>query len=254
VSKEKPAVITGSTTSITCVRKGKVVFSVILNYIEGAICVASDNGVHWLKLKDYTDLENEKITFSDIIRNGKPLIFPGVSEYGYTPDECKRFVTFLGKSGYRENFTDSMVFVENPDKFLHHRTPPGPPRVLYLSELQHGHGPVGFVLSNGEKIGEWIHWLAFVKNAKNGNGNQALKAFEISLARPWTKYGVLMSTSPEYSLFCEESDNMYIDISRLRAYKRPSQFRSMLVVLPSDNERIIHVMLELQYREVTRAF
>ncbi|MDD5294997.1 MAG: hypothetical protein PHP21_03720, partial [Patescibacteria group bacterium] len=171
-----------------------------------------------------------------------------------TPDDCKRFVTFLGKSGYRENLDDSMLFVENPDSFIHHKTPPGPPRVLYLSEFQKSYKPVGFVLSNGEKIGEWLPWLPFVKFARNGNGYPALRIFEIYLERPWTKYGMLMSPPPAYSLFCENGEESYLDMSRLRNFDRPSQFRSMLVVLPIDNERIIHVLCQHKYREVTNFF
>lgn len=254
ISQECPAIITGAATAITCIRKGNVIFSVILNYITATIYIATDIGVYWHYLKDFTDPANEHLTFTEVVRNGKALVFPSVNELGYSPDDCKRFVTFLGKTGYRENFDDSMLFVENPDGYLHHTKPAGPPRILYLSELQRGYGPIGFILSNGEKIGEWIHWLSFVKFAKNEDGNQALRVFEISLERPWTKYGMLMSTSPEYSLFCGEPGAMYLDMSRLRTYARPSQFRCMLVVLPSDNERIIHVLRQQQYREVTNSF
>jgi len=254
VSQESPAVITGPSTSITCVRKGQVVFSVILNYVTGTICVASDIGIYWYQLKPFDDPENEQLTFADITRNGRQLIFPSARERRFSPDDCRRFVTFLGKKGYRENFDDSQLFTDNPDGFIHHSTPPGPPRTLYLSELQAEHGPVGFVLANGEKIGEWLHWLSFVKYAKDESGNPALRAFEISLERPWTKYGMLMSTSPAYSLFCGEPGSMYLDISRLRTYERPSQFRCMLVVLLADNERIIHVLRQHEYREVTNSF
>ncbi|MDD5032258.1 MAG: hypothetical protein PHR36_04440 [Patescibacteria group bacterium] len=254
VSKEAPAIITGPTTSITCVRKGNIIFSVILNYVTSTIIVATDIGIIWYRLKAFDDPDNEKIVLDEIIRKGQRLNFPSVKETGYTSDDCMRFVTFLGKSGYRENFNDSMLFVENPDNFIHHKTPPGPPRVLYLSEFQKGHNPVGFVLANGEKIGEWLPWLSFVKFAKNGNGHQALRIFEISLERPWTKYGMLMSPSLPYSLFCENNGRSYLDMSRLRNFDRPSQFRSMLVVLPCDNERIIGVLLQLQYRDVTNFF
>ncbi|MBI1961464.1 MAG: hypothetical protein HYS45_02055, partial [Parcubacteria group bacterium] len=140
VSKESPAIITGPTTSITCVRKGQVVFSVILNYVTGTICVASDIGVYWYELKPFDDPTNEDLTFAGIARHGQHLVFPSVRERRFSPDDCKRFVTFLGKKGYRENFDDSMLFVEQPDGFLHHSTPPGPPRTLYLSELQNDHG------------------------------------------------------------------------------------------------------------------
>jgi len=251
---EPPVIITGPTAAITCVRKGEIVFSVILNYITSTICVATDIGVYWHELKNLSDPEKEEVTLAKIFKNGKKLCFPGIHELGYSLDDCKRFVAFLGKKGYRENFNDSMLFVENPDNFLHHFKPPGPPRALYLSKFQKEHGPVGFILSNGEKIGEWMHWLSFVKYARNENGTYALRAYEISLERPWTKNGMLMSTFPAYSLFCNEGDRQYLDISRLRNFKRPSQFRCMIVVLPYDNERIIHVLEQHEYREITHFF
>lgn len=251
---EPPVIITGSSGAITCVRKGEIIFSVILNYINATIYVATDIGVCWYQLKDFSDPANEKVTLAEISKKGKRLYFPGVRELGYSPDDCKRFVTFLGKEGYRENFNDSLLFLENPDRFLHHREPPGPPRVFYLSELQNEYGPVGFILSNGEKIGEWMHWLSFVKYARNENGGYALLVYEIALERPWTKNGMLMSTSPAYSLFCDTGDKMYLDISRLRNFERPSQFRCMIVVVPYDNERIIHILKQHHCREVTHSF
>lgn len=251
---EAPVSITGATTAITCVRKGEVVFSVIIGYITGMVYVASDDGVFSYALKQFSDPENEKLTLAEIARNGRSLVFPSVRQLNYTLDDCRKFVTFLGKEGYRENFNDSGLFTENPDVFLHHREPPGPPRPLYLSELQNPHGPIGFILANGEKIGEWMHWLAFVKYAKNENGERALRAFEVSLQRPWTKGGILMSTSTAYSLFCRSADREYLDISRLRNFERPSQFRCMMVVVRADNERVIHTLRQHLYREVTTYF
>lgn len=251
---EAPVSITGSTAAITCVRKGKIIFSVILNYITGTIITATDIGVYWYKLKSFSDKSNEKVDLYDIVENGKLLCFPSVKDLGHSSDDCKRFVTFLGKKGYAENFNDSMLFVENPNDFVHHIKPPGPPRPLYLSDFQKKNGPVGFILSNGEKIGEWMHWLSFVKYGHNKNGAYALRVYEISIDRPWTKNGMLMSTSSPYSLFCDEGKESYLDISRLRNFKRPSQFRCMIVVLPYDNERIIHVLKQHQYREVTKFF
>jgi hypothetical protein len=251
---EPPVTITGPTTSITCVRKGEVVFSVILNFISATIFVANDIGVYQYRLKDFRDPANEEVNLAKIFREGNNLHFPDIRDLHYTPDDCKRFVTFLGKEGYRENFNDSKLFVEGADKFLYHSQPPGPPRALYLSELQQAHGPVGFIMANGEKIGEWMHWLSFVKYARNGNGGRALRAFEIELERPWTKNGMLMSTSRPYSLFSNCNGKTYLDISQLRNFERPSQFRCMMVVLPYNNEHIIHVLEQHQYREITDFF
>ena len=249
---EPPVSITGACSAITCVRKGKIVFSCILNFISGTICVATDIGVFWHKLGKHSDETNRCLTLAKIAKDGRALGFPDTRELNYSADDCRHFVTFLGKSGYRENFDDSRLFVENPEKYIHHDIPPGPSRVLYLSELQNGHGPIGFILANGEKIGEWIHWLPFVKFARNSDGGHALRAFEISLERPWTKEGMLMSTSPPYSLFGNEA--RHLDMSRLRDFIRPSQFRTMLVVVRHDNERITHVLEQHQYREVTDSF
>ncbi len=251
---EGPAEITGSTSAITCVRKGKVIFSVILNYITDAIYVAAEAGVFQHSLQKFGDPSNEGLTLDDIIIEGKKVVFQSTRELSHSPDECKRFVTFLGKTGYRENFDDSQLFAGEPDKYLHHREPPGPLRTLYLSEYQIAHSPIGFILANGEKIGEWMHWLPFVKFARNKVGERALRVFEIALERPWTKSGMLMSTSPEYSIFTQEEDMLYLDISRLRNFRRPSQFRAMLVVTRYDNERMIHILQQQEYREVTDFF
>ncbi|KKU51557.1 MAG: hypothetical protein A3H69_05500 [Candidatus Sungbacteria bacterium RIFCSPLOWO2_02_FULL_47_9] len=247
---EPPASITGATTSITCIRKGSIIFSVMLNYITRTIFVASSIGIFRLRLPSFSDDRLAAIDLSHIVASGQTLSFLPAKDICRAPEDAKRFVTFLGKSGYRENFEDSMIFVDNPDSFLHHTEPGGPSRVLYLSELQKDYGPVGFVLANGEKIGEWMHWLAFVKFAKNSEGGPLLKVFEISIDRPWTKEGILMSTSPAYSIFSCEENGGYIDLSRLKNFDHPSRFRSMLVVTPHDNDRIIYIMRQHEYREV----
>jgi hypothetical protein len=248
---EKPASITGATTSITCVRKGTIIFSVILNYITQTLFVASPDGVFSLQLPGYTDTALEQVNLDYVHMHGHVLKFPPTRQTCHEPNDSKRFVTFLGKSGYRENFQDCMIFVEEPDKFLHHSEPGGPARVLYLSELQQGFGPIGFIMANGEKIGEWIHWLAFAKFVENHDGSTKLLVYEISTARPWVKDGVLMSTPEPYSIFHFEDDRPYIDISQLRNFAIPNRFRSMLVVIPADNERMIHIMQQFKYREVS---
>jgi len=247
---ESPVSITGATSAITCVRKGEIVFSIILNFINATICIAVDTGIYWYKLESFSSKENKNIALDDIFKRSKQLAFPGMK--GCSSEDYERFVTFLGKKGYKENFDDSGLFVKGAKGSLHHSLPPGPPRPLYLSDLQDK--PIGFILANGEKISEWMHWLSFVKYAKNADGNNALRAYEIVLERPWTKQGVLMSPSIPYSLFCDIDGRSYIDISRLRTFKRPSQFRSMIVVAPYDNERIIHVLEQHQYREITHYF
>ncbi len=243
---EKPASITGATTSITCVRKGEIIFAVMVNYVTQQIIVACSEGVFIMKLPRFTDPVLDSINLAFITSHGRSLIFPPVGTVCTTADDCRRFVTYLGKTGYPENFRDSMIFMEEPGNFLHHTEPGGPARILYLSNLQLGHGPIGFVMANGEKIGEWIHWLAFAKFSP-----KRLRVFEISIDRPYIKAGVLMSTAPAYSIFRDEDGITYLDVSRLRNFTMPSKFRSMLVVTQFDNERIVHIMRQHDYREIT---
>lgn len=243
---DRPVSITGSTSAITCIRKGAIAFSVILNYISRYIFLAADNVVAYIQLPVYSDPKLEKINFDYIVKNGKPLLFPSVKTTCHSADDFKKFVTFLGKTGYQKNFDDSQIFSRGND-FLHHNEPGGPARILYLSELQKGYGPIGFILANGEKIIEWIHWLSFIKFA----GNSPLRAYEIAIERPWTKDGVLMSTSRPYSLFCCEGGSTFIDVSRLRNFSNPSKFRSTIVVTHADNERIIYTMTKHNYRDIT---
>src|SRR3989338_6756647 len=247
---EAPATITGASTSITCIRKGAIIFSIVLNYITRTIFVATPIGIFYFCLPSFSDERIEMVNLSYIVSAGQPLNFLPAKDSCRTPEDAKPFVTFLGKKGYRENFNDSMIFVENPDAFLHHTEPGGPSRILYLSELQKGYGPIGFILANGEKVSEWMHWLAFAKFARNAYGGAMLKVFEISIDRPWTKEGVLMSTSPAYSIFSCEGEGGYLDLSRLKNFEHPSRFRSMLVVTPFDNDRIIYIMRQHEYREV----
>jgi hypothetical protein len=157
--------------------------------------------------------------------------------------------------GYPENFHDSKILSqEDVAKYLHHDEPGGPSRILYLSEFQHKDIPVGFILANGEKIGEWIHWLAFVKYAKNSQNNPSLKIFEVKIKRPWTKEGIIMSPFGPYSIFRhKKGEDKFLNISRLRDFDRPSHFRAMIVITFFDNETIINNMRRKNYNEVSES-
>jgi hypothetical protein len=152
-----------------------------------------------------------------------------------------------------ENLNDSMVFLRDPTKLVVYDAPGGPSRILYLSSLNatKTKADLGFILANGEKITEWIHWLPFIRFAENEDGGPALKLFEVSIERPWTKEGILMSTSPTYSIFVERGGKDFeIDLGRLSHYSNPSQYRGMLVATSHDNERVANLMLQHGYREI----
>ena len=147
-------------------------------------------------------------------------------------DDMRRFVTFMGKEGYKENLLDSKLMTEaDLDRSAHERFAGGPLRILYLSALQPANKPIGFILANGEKIGEWIHWLPFIHFARTeGDQNEpALRIFEVYQDRPWTKDGVLMATPPGYSIFrpySESDSRIVIDVGQFSHFPNPSRIRS----------------------------
>ena len=235
-----PASITGASSAITCVRRGLPICSVVLNYITQHLAVACSSGIYWLDLKRSANGKPRRgeVDVEYLRDNAERISFPQEVQ----ERDRRRFVTFLGKEGYKPNFADSeLVRPEEWKECLHYRFPGGPSRILYLSDLQTGRRPVGFIVANGEKIGEWIHWLTFVRFATMPRDarESALHVFEISQERPWTRDGILMATSPVYSIFRVvdgKTGRMVIDIDRLQAFPNPSKYRSTLLVAPATND------------------
>lgn len=245
-----PASITGATSAISCIRRGVPIFAVIVNYITQELMVSCAAGNRILKL---SNKRPETIDLDYVYTNGKPLSFPNMDK---ETKNMQRFVTFLGdagKAGYKENFLDSeLMSEEKMNEFLHYGKPGGPSRVLYLSSLQTCPTPIGFVLANGEKIGEWIHWLSFMQFARSQNDDSqpALTLYEVFQDRPWTKEGVLMSTPPNYSVFREYEGKFFIDTSLLLRMPNPSKLRSTLIIAPFDNRWVMRLSSQSGYRTI----
>ena len=254
-----PASISGSTSAISCVRRGVPIFAVILNYITQQMMISCAAGNRIINLPN----ESSALDLQYILTNGQMLTFPCLD--GKVAN-MKKFVTFLGdtgKVGYRENFVDSGLLNKGQKdnkrqtndflrKHLHYGMPGGPSRALYLSSLQPSTTPIGFVLANGEKIGEWIHWLSFVQYARSQHDDSqpALVMYEVSQERPWTKEGVLMATPPNYSVFREHNGTLFVDTNCLLQMKNPSQARSTLIVAPYDNRWVASSASMAGYRPI----
>lgn len=247
---ERPASITGSVSAITCVRRGRIIFSVLLNYITQELIVACSSGIKSIKLADCGS-NGGTVVFDRVMSAGRPI------EFSLAPNDwdCQKYFTAFmgaeGKTGYAENIRDSEILPPNELKtFGRYHEPGGPARILYLSSLHLKEEPMGFILANGEKVTEWIHWLPFIRFAKQGD-KRTLRLFEISHARPWTKEGVLMAAAPIYSVFQQFDGITAMDINFLKRFPNPSRYRSTLIVAPYNNEWVNHIMQELCYREIT---
>jgi len=230
-----PASITGGCSAITCIRHGSPLCAVIANHITQQLFVSCSAGNFVIDLPP----KMAKIDFDYIVKDGHgvPLTFPSIDG-----SDMRQFVTFMGKDGYKENLLASKLVSERDlKKTLQYGLPGGPSRVLYLSSLyaSTGRKPIGFILANGEKIGEWVHWLPFVRFARSPWGSPALKLSEIWQDRPGTKDGILKATPPAYSIFKQISKTdtrMILSNNVLANFDNPSIVRGTLIVAPYDND------------------
>lgn len=241
-----PGIITGPTSAITIVRERKVLFTVIVNYLTQHIFVACDKGIAVWKI-NAADYNIKDVDLSTILSEGQAIEF-NIDRSNWTHDDGQNYVTFLGKHLYEQSFNDIGIPFTREDALIA-REPGGATRVFYLSNLYKDR-PVGFVLANGEKIIEWIHWLAPLMYYSH----RPLRAFEISLDRPWTKGGVLMEPSPTYSIFEKEGDNHLLDIRQLLTHSNPSKYRSTILVTYAGNLWAIQMMKSYRQRELSLSF
>ena len=240
-----PIAITGGTSAVTCVRRGVPIFSVIINYITRKLFIACSAGCYSYQLEENATTAS----LETILAKGEEIFFNNIG----SNEHMMKFVTFMGKQGYKENFIDSQFMTEaDMDRNLQYGLPGGPSRALYLSDIQAV--PIGFILANGEKITEWIHWMPYLRFArrKHDQGESALRLFEIYQDRPWTRDGILMSTPPAYSIFKSISpdEKMVINIDMFGSFGNPSQIRSTLILTTADNSWATGVVNQYGYREI----
>jgi len=248
-----PAAITGPFSAITCIRRGVPVLTVLVNYLTQEMFVACSAGIFKV-LINYEEKPPEVLTIDDVCSSGERVNF-GVPINQY--QGLKRFVTFLGaegKTGYIENIRDSHLMGEiELQKSVLYGKPGGPSRVLYLSTILPPDQKIGFILANGEKIGEWIHWLPFIRFARSTQdaNKPILNIFEIWHPRPHTKEGVLMSTSPNYSVFRQVANgSMVVDVSMFQRFSNPSKIRCTLLVCLNSNDWAQQVVQRYGYRKI----
>lgn len=248
---DSPASISGAFSAITCVRRGIPICSVLLNYITQEVTVACSAGIFLGGIPESDEWQIDRVTVRTLITNGRPLHFRRAPS-----EPSGRFVTFMNKAGYPENFRASRLVPDDEIKDrLHYDTPGGPSRILYLSNIQPRHEAIGFIVANGEKIGEWIHWLPFIRfgRMESDAGEAALNVFEVFQDRPWTRDGILMSTAPAYSVFRRPvsfRDGYVIDVDRLQSVPNPSKYRSTLLVAPAGSDWAMHVVQRYGHRGI----
>jgi len=235
--------LSGPYGSITGIRHGQILFCVMINYITGTLYIASKGYVGCIPFDAiFSDLSQKEFKRTKgIFENVNPLQF-GAIEQDLTNIDTK-FVAYCKGKEYEDNLVESRILGRKGlerirQEHLAYDLVGGPARILYLQSPSQ----VGFILANGEKIIEWIGWLAFVKFSQKG-----LFAFELSFDSSWTRDGILMAPSNAYSVLGEETGIeqghrykiLEIALNKLKYFRNPSQYRSTIVVCPAVNQRII---------------
>ncbi len=109
-------------------------------------------------------------------------------------------------------------------------------------------------MANGEKIGEWTHWLPFIRYARRPDDNSAsaLRLFEVSQTQSLMIDGYVMMTSPDYSIFKHSGEHRstIIRSERLQDRENPSKYRSTLILIPASNQWALNQVEQYGYREI----
>lgn len=222
-----PAQLSGSCCSLTVVKRGEILFSLILNYITGEVSVAC----------------KDRIGTCQIDASVPSAALPSITkwrEVGFAePRNGKSYVTYLGKS-YRQYLEDAKLL--SPTYTTDQTEPGGPLRILYLSDLNPE--PQGFILSNGEKIGEWIGWLAFCRYSSE------LVAYSIFPGTSFARDDILMTPSPPYSILESGSRSLRLNYEKLKYFDNPSRYREMILVTHHKNSLIRAKIEAVKAREL----
>lgn len=205
-----PAQLSGACCALTVVKRGEILFSLALNYITGEISVACEDHVAIHRVADTLPSISEwrKISFRE-------------------PKAAKSYVAYLGKS-YRQYLADAKLL--DTTYTTDQVEPGGPLRIFYLSDLNpNSHG---FILSNGEKIGEWIGWLAFCRHSSE------LVAYSIFPGTSFARDDILMTPKPPYSILESSGTSLRLNYEKLKYFENPSRYREMILVTHRRNTLI----------------
>lgn len=251
-----PAEITGSCSAITRLIRGVPVFTVIVNFVTRQLVVACSAGVYCLTLPGKRE-KLSHVNLAYVKQHGTRVYFPDINHH----DNAARFVTFLKKAGYPENLSSTKL-VEPHELVanIHFDDPGGPLRPLYLSTMHPDENRPGFILSNGEKLGEWVHWLTFLRFARKplDDSDAALKLHEVYGSSSNIRDGVMIAPTPPYSLFrtvndredVRDPDAFILDVGFFPRFPVPSRIRSTLVLAPNDNQWINNRLMYHGYRQI----
>lgn len=210
--------ISGAFGSLTAIKDRKILFNVMANYLTGDMFVSCPVG-------------NKRGKIGDALESYSDIDFPSQAK-------SEKYSAFLGKDGYLENLRKCGLDLR-PENCLDPWVG-GPARILQLSSLNEK-DKISFILSNGEKIGEWIGWLSWAKYARKSSDpdEKALCVYRIFFEDPKTRELVSVAPGPHYSVFSDENGETRINLDKMFQLDDPSHYRETFAVVPVNNIRPI---------------
>lgn len=222
--------------SISCVRDGQIAFNVMLDYASGEVYVACKAMLKHGNIAICSDPEKLAL-YGDDIR--------------FESRRGRVFTCFLGRSDdsekrqqYEKQLKD-LDFQPGEAPPQHLQDPGGPARILFLADRCPADSKVACILSNGEKIGEWCGWLAYVAYSDD------LMAYDVCGKHLTQRDSILLAPPPDYSIFQIDSDGICrIDLERILYLSKPVFYRGVLLVAHSRSSEIISEMRVMKSREL----
>jgi transcriptional regulator with XRE-family HTH domain len=220
--------------SITCIRDKQITFNVMMNYCTGETYVACKAMLKRGNIVDCPDPET-LASFGTDIR--------------FKAREGREFTCFLGrrdseKRPQYERHLQDLSFRPGQHPPTNLQDPGGPPRILYLTDEGVTDPLLAGVLSNGEKICEWIGWLAYV--AHSGE----LAAYELYAGNISQRDEILLAPPPDYSMFQIENGLCHLKLERILNLNTPVFYRGAILVAHFGSSDIITEMRVTKCREL----
>lgn len=233
--------IAGCASGLTAVKNGQVIFGLVLDLFRQELFLACRDGVFWGRVREVC---HALPTVGHKMNLWRRLTFrePGT-------DDWERFITYIRPADYRANLDIiRLTYSPQDEKELAHADTPGPGRILTQSSLSDS--KASYLISNGEKISEWLGWLAFARYTKEGN-TPIFKVYEASCNRSLIRGNAVMAPSKHYSVFERgETGLSIINLGKLAWFSNPSQYRGTIFVIHRSNSLVIAKALARGYTEI----
>ncbi len=199
--------------SVCAASRDRVIYSVVSHLERDLTYVASEEGVF--------RYEREKEQLK--IFPGKRCVALHVEDKGHYVHNIRGILPAFKQTFFRKSVR------------------PGPLRMVYLTDqsLNAVPGGIAAVMSNGEKITDWLPWLCYA----SAFGSMAM--VKIHNRNAPQKDGIRLSTAHKSSIFTDDG----LDLTRLGLHNRQAAYREILLIghecsMPKLCNRVGHLTIE----------